>query len=143
VTTLQYLKTFIEDKVLQEKVTFIQDLTPKDQSLYDAYKGADMLVLPSRHEPFGMVILEAWSAGVPVVASLTGGIGKIITHNHNGLVFENGEVMSLYKNMESLLNNENLRDKLIENAHIDVKEYDWVQVANNLDSIYWRALKCV
>lgn len=135
------LKTFIDDNVLKTKVTFIQDLTPKDQSLYDAYKGADMLVLPSRHEPFGMVILEAWSAGVPVIASLTGGIGKIITNYKNGLVFENGEVMSLYKNMVSLLNNERLREELIQNAYIDVKKYDWVQVANNLDSIYSRALK--
>jgi len=135
------LKTYIDDNVLYSKVTFIQDLTPKDQSLFDAYKGADILVLPSRHEPFGMVILEAWSAGVPVVASFTGGIGKIITHNKNGLVFKNGEMMPLYKNMESLLNNKNLREELIKNAYIDVKKYDWVQVANNLDSIYHRALK--
>lgn len=140
---LGVLKTFIDDNALSTNVTFIQDLTPQDQSLYDAYKGADMLVLPSRHEPFGMVILEAWSAGVPVIASLTGGIGKIITHNHNGLVFENGEVMPLYKNMESLLNNKNLRDKLIQNAYRDVGKYDWMQVANNLDTIYWQALKCV
>jgi len=135
------LKTFIDNNLLNSKVTFIQDLTPKDQLLFDAYRGADMLVLPSRHEPFGMVILEAWSAGVPVVASLTGGIAKIITHSKNGLVFENGEMMQLYKNMESLLNNKTLREELIKNASMDVKKYDWKNIANNLDSIYGRVLK--
>ena len=104
-------------------------------------KGALQLVLPSRHEPFGMVILEAWSAGVPVVASLTGGIAKIITHSKNGLVFENGEMMQLYKNMESLLHNKTLREELIKNASMDVKKYDWKNIANNLDSIYGRVLK--
>jgi glycosyltransferase involved in cell wall biosynthesis len=135
------LQTFIIEQDLASKVTFVSDLTPKDQLLVDAYKGAEMLVLPSRHEPFGMVILEAWSAGIPVVASLTGGIGKIISDEKNGLLFENGEFTKLYSQMERLLHDQTLKEKIIQNASIDVKQYDWAHIANDLDKIYKSALK--
>lgn len=53
--------------------------------LVDLYKASDVICVPSRNEPFGIVILEAWSAGKPVVASLNGGPGEIIWHDVNGL----------------------------------------------------------
>jgi glycosyltransferase involved in cell wall biosynthesis len=58
--------------------------------LIDLYKAADAVCVPSRNEPFGIVILEAWSAGKPVVASINGGPSEIIWHEVNGLkVFPN------------------------------------------------------
>ncbi len=53
--------------------------------LIDLYKSADVVCIPSRNEPFGIVILEAWSAGKPVVASLNGGPSEFVKHEHNGL----------------------------------------------------------
>lgn len=53
--------------------------------LADLYKATDCVCVPSRNEPFGIVILEAWSAGKPVVASSSGGPGEIIWHDVNGL----------------------------------------------------------
>lgn len=53
--------------------------------LADLYKAADVVCVPSRNEPFGIVILEAWSAGKPVVASANGGPGEIVWHQVNGL----------------------------------------------------------
>ena len=50
-------------------------------------------------------------------------------------MFENEAIMPLYENIKSLLNNETLREELIKNAYLDVKKYDWTQVANNLDYI--------
>ncbi|NOR58830.1 MAG: glycosyltransferase, partial [Sulfurimonas sp.] len=135
------LKTFIEENALDAMVTFVHDLTPKDKLLTDAYSQAEMLVLPSRHEPFGMVILEAFSAGIPVVASLTGGIGKIITHKRNGLLFKNEDSTELYENITLLLDDKFLKDELVEQASVDVKKYDWKHIANNLDSIYSKVLK--
>jgi len=52
--------------------------------LVDLYEAADVVCVPSRNEPFGIVILEAWSAGKPVVASMNGGPGEIIWHEING-----------------------------------------------------------
>ncbi len=53
--------------------------------LVDLFKACDLVCIPSRNEPFGIVILEAWSAGKPVVASLNGGPGEIVWHDVNGL----------------------------------------------------------
>ncbi len=55
------------------------------QELVDLYKAADVLCVPSRNEPFGIIILEAWAAGKPVVASENGGPSEFVWHNVNGL----------------------------------------------------------
>lgn len=54
-------------------------------SLTDLYKACDVVCVPSRNEPFGIVILEAWSAGKPVVSTTNGGPGEFIWHEVNGL----------------------------------------------------------
>ena len=112
-----------------------------DQLLVDAYSEAELLVLASRHEPFGMVILEAWAAKTPVVASCTGGIQKIITHNSNGLLFKNGDKDDLYSNIQNVLESSVLKQHLIANASIDVQKYDWRNIVKDLDVIYKNTLK--
>jgi glycosyltransferase involved in cell wall biosynthesis len=49
------------------------------------FKAADLVCVPSRNEPFGIVILEAWSAGKAVVATKNGGPGEFVNHNYDGL----------------------------------------------------------
>jgi glycosyltransferase involved in cell wall biosynthesis len=53
--------------------------------LVHLFKIADAVCLPSRNEPFGIVVLEAWSAGKPVIASQNGGMGEYVQHEVNGL----------------------------------------------------------
>jgi glycosyltransferase involved in cell wall biosynthesis len=53
--------------------------------LVDLYKAADVVCVPSRNEPFGITVLEAWAAGKPVVASQNGGPGEFVWHTVNGL----------------------------------------------------------
>ena len=55
-----------------------------DEALKDLFKSTDCLCVPSRNEPFGIIILEAWSAGKPVVATVNGGPNEIIWHDVNG-----------------------------------------------------------
>jgi len=54
-------------------------------ALSDLYKACDVVCVPSRNEPFGIVILEAWSAGKPVVSTVNGGPQEFVWHNVNGL----------------------------------------------------------
>ena len=54
-------------------------------ALADLYKACDVVCVPSRNEPFGIVILEAWSAGKPVVCTKNGGPEEFVSHNVNGL----------------------------------------------------------
>ena len=57
-----------------------------DGDLINLYKSTDAVCVPSRNEPFGIVVLEAWAAGKPVVATLNGGTREIITHGTDGLI---------------------------------------------------------
>lgn len=58
--------------------------------LVDLFRAADLVCVPSRNEPFGIVILEAWSARKPVVATRNGGPAEFVEHESNGLsIFDN------------------------------------------------------
>src|SRR5436853_5036678 len=57
----------------------------RGRALHDLFKACDIVAVPSRNEPFGIVILEGWSARKPVVATNHGGPGEFVWHNVNGL----------------------------------------------------------
>jgi glycogen synthase len=56
-----------------------------NEELADLYKACDVVCVPSRNEPFGIVVLEAWSAGKPVIVSKNGGTNEYVWHEVNGL----------------------------------------------------------
>jgi glycosyltransferase involved in cell wall biosynthesis len=61
-----------------------------DGDMINLYKSADVVCVPSRNEPFGIVVLEAWAAGKPVVATRNGGTRDLISHGSDGyLVYDN------------------------------------------------------
>jgi glycosyltransferase involved in cell wall biosynthesis len=64
-------------------------------TLVDLFKSTDVLCVPSRNEPFGVVVLEAWAAGKPVVATLNGGPRHFVEHGSNGfLVYDHPDSIS-------------------------------------------------
>ncbi len=67
-----------------DRVTIVPGVPYADQALVDAYHSADCFTLPSLHEPFGMVVLEAWASGLPVAVSQRGGLAALITDGVEG-----------------------------------------------------------
>ena len=74
---------------------------------------ADVLAVPSRREPFGTVMAEAWHKGVPVVATKAEGPRQYIRHGVNGMLSEIDDVAGLAKNLRSVLEDGALRDRLV------------------------------
>ncbi|MCE5278491.1 MAG: glycosyltransferase [Planctomycetaceae bacterium] len=66
-------------------VRFLGAMGP-DSDLINLYKSTDVVCVPSRNEPFGLVVLEAWSAGKPVVATHNGGPREVVQHGENGFL---------------------------------------------------------
>lgn len=82
----------------------------------EALAGLDLLVVPSRREAFGRVIPEAFSAGVPVLASDAGGIPEVIQPGSNGLLFPAGGAAVLAGAAVRILDDARLRESLVRNA---------------------------
>jgi glycosyltransferase involved in cell wall biosynthesis len=76
----------------------------------------DVFVHASRAEPFGIVIVEAMAAGVPVVATRGGGVDEIVQHERNGLLVEFGDDAAIARAVERLLDDAGLSARLVEEA---------------------------
>ncbi len=83
---------------------------------------SDLLICPSRHEPFGNVIVEAWAHKIPVIVSDTGGPKVMVKHKINGLKFKNEDMFDLLKHIKLLFSKPNLRKKIIKNGFYEFKK---------------------
>jgi glycosyltransferase involved in cell wall biosynthesis len=109
--------------------------------LPSAYKAAEQFVLASHHEPFGIVILEAWAAGVPVVAHGIGGIPGFATDRENILLVEPDNESQLIESMAELAVDRELRAALSARAFELAKtRYSWPVVVAQVREIYGRIL---
>ena len=97
---------------------------------------ADLLVLPSVYEELGTVLLEAVQAGLPVVASRTGGIPDVIEDGANGLLVPPGEPEAFARAIDRLLADRDLARRLSEEAKERGKDYDWEVLAERVLAVY-------
>jgi spore coat protein SA len=112
------------------------------EDLLRAYKEAAVLAVPSiSEEAFGLVALEGMAAGLPVVASKIGGLTEIVKHEETGLLVPPGNVEALASALERLIENEQLRNRLAENAKgIVRKQFTWNSSFMQLCDVYSRYL---
>ena len=78
---------------------------------------ADLLVLPSKEEGFGRVLLEAMAVGTPVIGTNVGGIPEIIEHGVNGLLVDYGDIEALKRSIIKILKNEQVGKKIVEGGY--------------------------
>ncbi|MCC5840233.1 MAG: glycosyltransferase family 4 protein [Opitutales bacterium] len=125
---------------LADRFTWIPGLPPGDPALPGAFRAARCFVLPSVHEPFGIVILEAWAAGLPVIASRVGGIPGFTRDGENILHFPSGNAPALASALRRLTDEPGLARHLAANGSALAEErYDWPAVARRLLELYPRA----
>jgi glycosyltransferase involved in cell wall biosynthesis len=109
-------------------------------SLIELLNSVDIVCIPSRNEPFGIVLLEAWAAGRPVVATEVGGLHENITNFVDGVqVYPHPG--SVAWGITYLLNNPDAMKKISENGKKKVKTFSWTNVANQLVKTYKQALE--
>lgn len=121
---------------LQNFISIICGLGPDDPALIGAYQQSDVFVLPSRHEPFGIVVLEAWSAKLPVAAADVGGLGRLVKDQVTGLKFDDDDLTALVKAVIALEDPE-LAGRLREAAYLEtVQNYSWEHIGRRLAEFY-------
>ena len=127
----------IESLGLGRHAKIIAGLDPSGQDLVDAYHAADIFLLPSVHEPFGIVILEAWAASRPVIASRVGGIPSFVGDGKNGLLFDPASDLELRDAVDRLLRDRRRANELAQTGRGKAGEnYGWDTVTNRLLGIY-------
>jgi glycosyltransferase involved in cell wall biosynthesis len=105
------------------------------------FLAADVCVIPSLYEPFGIVALEAMAAGCPVVASDTGGLSEIVEHEKTGVKVYPNNPDSLAWGILRVLESKDLAERLKKNMREKVeREYRWSTIAQATKAVYQEAL---
>jgi glycogen synthase len=107
-----------------------------DDVLHSLYRIADLTVVPSIYEPFGLVALEAMASGCPCLVADTGGLREVVPHECVGLRFRSRDPRSLAAMAERLLTNERLRERLVAEAQEHVLTFDWADIARQVSAVY-------
>jgi glycosyltransferase involved in cell wall biosynthesis len=100
------------------------------------YSAADVVIFPSRYESFGLVPLEAFVYGKPVIGSNVGAIPEVVEHNQSGLLFKDGNPNALADCIDRLLGDPQLYRRLAEGARQRVRELSSVRMAEASENIY-------
>ncbi len=128
---------------------FLRGLHPSDRGLirplgvvteaekHTLLRASTLLLLPSRTDSFGIVILEAWAHGKPVIGARAGGIPGVIDEGRNGLLVDFGDIAGLTLVLQRLLNDEALCRTLGEHGQAKLAtHYTWDRVADQVLAIY-------
>lgn len=135
---LNQLRSLTRDLGLENKVKFTGYVD--NDALSAFYKCADLTVVPSLYEPFGMVVLESMAMGTPTIVADTGGLSEIVIHEETGLKFKAGEPGSLAEAILRILTDDTLCDRITADARAYMGDrFNWGSIARKTISVYEQA----
>ncbi len=139
---LEHLKGRIDELNMEGAVRFLP-FTTEVSVLMNAF---DLSLLPSLGETFGLVVIEAMSAGIPVIGTDAGGVPEIIEHERNGILVPPGDSDALAKAMRTLAEDGRLRERVGRQARQDaIERYDHMRQAAKFfdfcDAVYMERQK--
>ena len=127
----------IDDLGLSDKVMFLG----KQEDVTQIISLADVLLLPSEKESFGLVALEAMACGVPTIGSTAGGIPELVTHGETGFLAPIGDTASMAAFAVDLLSDENLHRQFKQAcAERAVKQFCNFKITYEYERLYYQIL---
>ena len=119
---------------VSDRVAFTE---PKPHHLLSTYyRAADVVLVPSRSESFGLVALEAAACGTPVVAAAVGGLRTVVDHGHTGFLVEGRDPAVFAAYVDEILDNAVLAGELRQAATARSRRYTWSTAAARLRRLY-------
>ena len=129
------LLKMVRDNGLENEIKFTGSVSHSDLPKY--YSAADVLVIPSYYEPFGLVALEGLASKIPVIASKVGGLQITIKDRINGLLFEPRNPLDLSKKIADICKAKDFCESLVRKGYEDIlKSYSWSSIVDNVISVY-------
>ncbi|MBM3130617.1 MAG: glycosyltransferase family 1 protein [Chloroflexi bacterium] len=119
---------------IADVVTFLGKRSQESLPYY--YASADVVVMPSRYESFGMVALEAMACGTPVVASDVGGLSFVVRDGETGYLVPEGNARAMADCLNRILHDPDLRARLGKRGVEVAREYAWTRIADQIEALY-------
>lgn len=119
---------------LGESVVFLGDRTREE--LAQEYRNCDLFCLPSRQEGFGIVFLEAMTAGKPIVAARAAAVPEVVQEGRNGLLVSPEDTKGLTEALLRLIREPELRLDMGKHAQSFVQRYESVKIASQFLSLF-------
>jgi D-inositol-3-phosphate glycosyltransferase len=117
-------------------------LGKRDQdSLQYYYSAAEMLVMPSHYESFGMVALESMACGTPVIATQVGGLQHLVLDQETGFTIPNDNPDALEEKITVLICKPELREKMSQSSVSYAQSFSWNKITNNLIETFEKTIK--
>ena len=108
-----------------------------DEELPAYYQHADVFCAPNTgHESFGLVLVEAMASGGPIVASRILGFEGVADHEHDALLVDVGDEYAIANAIQRIIEEPELRNKLVRNGHKKVQRFGWAKVADDVIDYY-------
>jgi D-inositol-3-phosphate glycosyltransferase len=136
---LPYCRKLAIDFGLKENVIFMEDA--HEEIKLQALSIADVCVMPSDYESFGLVALETQAAGVPVIASYVGGLKHIVVEGKTGLFLRERTVGEIAEKISFLLHNDSIRSEMGSNGRKFARNFSWDLVTDRLSDVYEETLQ--
>lgn len=105
------------------------------------YSAAEVLVMPSLYESFGMVALEAMACGTPVIASEVGGLGYLVQNGETGYTIPDSDPEALCDKLSKLLGDADLRYQMGHNAAEYASHYAWEKIVRQIVDVYYEVVR--
>jgi glycogen(starch) synthase len=133
------LESLAEKEQARDRITFAGFV--EDDDLVRILKSSDVVAIPSRFEPFGIIALEAMAAGAPVVVSKVGGLAEIVEDSVDGLEVEPDSPGSIAEATVRLLRDTELASSLAEKGRLKAEFYSWEGAAMKTIETYQAAIR--
>lgn len=130
---LQQLRALARELKIQARVQFVGARSQEELPLF--YSAADVTVIPSYHEIFGMAAVESLACGTPVVATRAGGLTTIVRHGETGFLVPRGPGF-FAERLDCLLSDPDLSASMREAARSSVLQFDWQRIAASVHNVY-------
>jgi mannosyltransferase len=129
------LKHLIKAEGLEQRILFLGELPTENLPLL--FRSLDVYIAPQRWEGFGLTPIEAMSSGVPVIATKAGVFEEMILPNQTGYIVDYNDIDTISKHLSNLLSNEDLLNKMSEQARARVvNAFNIQKEAKRLIDIY-------
>lgn len=130
---LQQLRVLAEELGISERVHFVGARPQQELPLF--YNAADITVVPSYHESFGMVAVESLACGTPVVATRAGGLLTVVQQSETGYLVPRCAGF-FAERLDALLNDDETWQYMHESARASVLQYSWKNIARQIEAVY-------